>query len=248
MKTRWLIVLTAVLSPVAIGQEVPVTQPASAPTTSAASQPLGDAPVTQPATTNPTTNPFSRFSSRRDETSRNNGFPVQKLNGTQYASLEQRSIFVKGYFKRSVDDGSEARPPRTDPRPTEVFQPVTPEKNLVFVGATEFDDEYVAFIEDFTGGKVQMLKAGEAVGRGKMGPISLNYMDYVDKTGKTVRVAIGKNLEGVDPPTTRPSFIASSPPSDYSSTTSPSSGGLLSATDSIAERLRRKRAAELGGG
>ena len=241
MKTRCLIALAGVLSPALIAQEVPVTQPTSAPTTQPA--------TTTVASTNQTTNPFARFSSRRDDNSRNNGFPVQKLNGTQYASLEVRSIFVHGYFKRTADDGSDARPVRQDTRPAEVYQPPAPEKSLVFVGATEFDDEYVAFIEDFTGGKVQMLKAGEAVGRGKMGPISLNYMDYIDKTGNSVRVAIGKNLEGSDPPTTRPSFIASSPPSDYSSsTTSPSNGGIQSATDSIAEKLRRKRQAELGGG
>jgi hypothetical protein len=103
------------------------------------------------------------------------------------------------------------------------------------------------------------------VGRGRVGQITLNFMDYIDKAGKTVHVAIGKNLEGGDPPSTQPSYTStysstpSSPstPSPYSSSPTPSapstvsgssSGGILSPADAAAERLRRRRAAELGGG
>ena len=203
------------------------------PTTSASSQPTTGA-STQP-TTDASGNPFSRANlSRREE--RNTGFPVQKLTGTQYAALEQRSIFAKGYFRPSSDGSFD--PSKVVRPPDPPAQVTPPEHNLVFVGATEFDEEYVAFIEDFSGGKVQMLKTGDAVGRGKIGPISLNYMDYIDKAGKSVRVAIGKNLEGTDAPTTRPSGGYSGAPDG--ATTAPIGSG---DPNSIEEKLRRRRAA-----
>lgn len=207
-----------------------------------------------------------RGSSRRYGNGNGNGgasnYPVPKLTGTQYAALESRSIFAKGrYLNRDGEPGDRT----TTTRPSEPYTPPAPERTLVFEGATEFDYDYVAFIEDQSSMKVLMLKSGDAVGRGRVGQITLNYMDYVDKAGKTVRVSIGKNLEGSDPPATQPTYTSSysspysSSPSSYSSTPSSSSGtpysaspsssgGILSPADAAAERLRRRRAAELGGG
>jgi hypothetical protein len=206
-----------------------------------------------------------RGSSRRFGSSTSSSFPVHELTGTKYADLETRSIFVKGYYRHG-SDSRESRGPTT----TYAVTPPNPEHTLVFEGATEFDYDYVAFIEDQSTMKVMMLKSGDPVGRGRVGQITLNYMDYVDKAGKTVKVAIGKNLEGMDPPSTQPTYTSSYSSSPYSSSSSssssysspsspsssspgsssvsPSSGGIMSPADAAAERLRRRRQAELGGG
>jgi hypothetical protein len=225
-----------------------------------------NAPATQPAlataTTQPATRPTTQFSrdfsrdySRRDDrySRSSNGYPVERLRDTPYALLESRSIFYHGKLPLPGERSSYGGPTTRTYQSTTSFGP-PPERSLVFEGATDFDNEYVSFIEDFTSGKVQILHTGDPIANGKVGIITLNSMDYINKSGKTTHVALGKNLEGTDPPTTQPSYIAASstPGSTVGSTvgstatpqtaSSPPSASL----EATLARLRAKRAAEGG--
>ena len=147
-----------------------------------------------------------------------------------YSLLVSRSVFVHGRM-------TDIRP--VDPNGgTPISVPPRPEKSLLFNGATKADGELVAFIEDMTAGKVLKLRVGDPVARGKIAAITLDTFDY-DSGGKVRQIMLGQNLDGeAGLPTSRPTTSSSSPGS--------STPGGSPLTD-ILERLRQKRAQELGG-
>ncbi len=145
-----------------------------------------------------------------------------------YSLLVSRSVFVHG---RMPD-------PRTPEPPGVPIPAPRPEKSLLFNGATKADGELVAFIEDMTAGKVLKLRVGDSVARGKIAAITLDTFDY-DSGGKVRQIVLGQNLDGeAGLPASRPTTSSSSPGS--------STPGGSPLTD-ILERLRQKRAQELGG-
>ena len=116
-----------------------------------------------------------------------------------------------------------------------------PEKALLFNGATDADGELVACVEDTTAGRVLKLRVGDPVARGKVAGITLESCDY-DSVGKVRRVTLGQNLDGeAGMATSRPTMSASAP-----GASGPPAAGGAPPTD-ILERLRLKRAQELGG-
>lgn len=234
-----LIIIAASVTLFASALEAPATQPASAT-----------------ATTHPTAAPTTQFSreySRREDrySSRSsNGYPVQRLRDTPYSLLESRSIFYKGRLPTYDPNRTYTQTAPTTNRTTDYGPP--PERSLVFRGATDFDNDYFAFVENFNNGQIQTLQTGDPIANGKVGMITLNSLDYINKSGKTTHVLLGKTLEGLDPPTTQPSYIAASPTPTPGSTlgstaTPPTPSAPSSASiEATLARLRAKRAAEGG--
>ncbi|MGD0092941.1 MAG: hypothetical protein ABSE73_23765 [Planctomycetota bacterium] len=109
---------------------------------------------------------------------------------------ERYQVLVRGniFFKDRAHRRAEARPPA---QKDEEMGPPDPkvESENVLIGVLEKDGELVAFLENSRSGTVQMLRTGDAIARGKIGPITLERIAYVVDEAK-VLVDIGKNLEG----------------------------------------------------
>lgn len=167
--------------------------------------------------------------------------------GREYQPVLSRSIFIKGaQYVRDYGSRSGNRPPDTSSTtyPTTSTAPTywSPESTLVFNGAArEESGRMVAFVENTGLNQITRFQVGDALAQGKVVGITLDGLDY-QAGSKVTHVLLGQNLLGVDVQvlTTQPVTAA---------TTSPSgTGGASGAVEDIAERLRRRRMQELGGG
>jgi hypothetical protein len=170
----------------------------------------------------------------------------------QYSAVLNRSIFIKG-SQRVIDPGA-PRPvvpvPNSGNTGTSGPNPNAPEALLVFNGASDVDGQLVAFIENTGMNQISRYHVGDLVGQntqGKIAAITLDSMDYQIGT-KITHVMLGQNLYGQETQilTTQPVFGSGSVASGGAGpTTGPAStsGG---PTDSILERLRKRRMQELG--
>jgi hypothetical protein len=127
--------------------------------------------------------------------------------------------------------------------PTSLPAAWAPESILVFNGASDANGQIVAFIENSGLNTIAKYQVGDAVAQGKLSAITLDSLDY--KVGSQVtHVLLGQNLQGIDMQvlTTQPVSSTTSP------TTQDASPGTTgnSSTDSVLERLRRRRLQELG--
>ena len=169
--------------------------------------------------------------------------PSPKPLGSEYSVLSQRSMFVKGMFRYIRRGTSDTLP--SDPRSTTTYSD-PPEANLVFNAVVKEDTGVVAFVENYSTSQIRELHKGDAIANGKVGDITLNYMDYITGT-KATRVAMGRTLLGGDPPATRPFAAGSTVAADSGSSSSGGSssiGTLAPPTDALIERLKKRREAE----
>jgi hypothetical protein len=177
--------------------------------------------------------------------------PPKPLSG-DYAILTERSMFVKGVFRYAPPGENARRPYRPTTASTQSTSIESPESNLVLTGIVKQDNEYVAMVENYTNSQIYTLHSGEAIASGKIGPMTLsdtaNYMDYI-AGGRTTRVSVGRTLLNGDPPATRPFAAGSTVAADSTSPAGSSSGvgALAPPSDSLIERLKKKREAEMAG-
>jgi hypothetical protein len=172
------------------------------------------------------------------------GLPVD------YGVLTYKSIFAKDR--------------RTSPPPVEVAgtQPAAaapePPAVPVLVGVVLEDDGYVAFLEDPVSTKLTQLRLNDVLpnNAGVVTNVTLDFIEYsAPHSHEAQRVLIGQNLAGVE--TSLSSGSASNtaePGAGSDSTGSSAAAGTTSATpsaapsggsDSVLERLRRRRQQEL---
>lgn len=173
--------------------------------------------------------------------------------------LNSRSMFAKN--GRAVGVRVETGPRNPGP-------PIlTPEENAVFVGVLRQDDQYVALIENRTARNTTAVHVGEALADGKVQAITLEGLTYAGADGKPRLIEIGQAMTGQAPReysggssyasgSSGSSSSSGSSPSPSSSTSAPSGSSGASnpvtlppgGAESIAEQMRRRRAAQLGGG
>jgi hypothetical protein len=258
-----------------VATTLPTTQPQSAraltPATLPATQPT-TTPTTIPvATTGPTTQPLvspagpaANVGAYSPSGSSSYGSP-QPILPRDYFILAVRSIFQKGsHVTRGFDIPTHSAPlasttsQASSSAASSAAASAAPEESLVYEGSMETGNQFLAFVEDRSAGKMLMLQSGAKIARGKIGDISLDTLDYaVD--GAVLHVQVGQNLrgeaaaaassDGSTPTassgsgTTQPSGTAAS--GDTSA--APPSGSSGGGANDILERLRRRRQQELQG-
>lgn len=179
--------------------------------------------------------------------------PAAKPLPKDFALLKQRSIFSRKSIVTQVivDTGPTTRRIETPP------PAVKPEASLVLTGVGNDDGMYTALVEDTIAAKIMKLHIGDSVASGSVTAMTLGSLDYSVKGAVTIVtvVKIGQNFEGGAGiiSTTRPSAaITVNAPGGTSPGGSPGASGPTGAASGsaadIIEKLRRKRAAELGGG
>lgn len=255
--------------PVIAASTAPSTEPSTAPSTMAATGPstspstmAATEPSTAPSTmasTNPSTNPSTSpttlavsgtGSRRREFLASLPAHPVDAARSmsADFAILNRRSIFVKGQQRVSDPVARAVLPPSTAVATTQdSSSPASPEHRIVFNGATRANDQMAAFLEDTSSNSIMKLKVGDSVAFGKITGITLDVLTY-EARGKVTEVTIGHNLEGgvvALASTSQPAPVSVSGAPTTGPTSAPSASGSAEPND-ILERLRRKRAQELG--
>ncbi|HPP13113.1 MAG TPA: hypothetical protein PKW42_10315 [bacterium] len=144
-------------------------------------------------------------------------------------------------------------PQRSKPRPPTNFRsilkepPSDPAQNIVLTGIVRHGQEYLAFFEDRSQGRVLRRKTGDQLLQGRIKEITLDFVEYaVNET--TIKVEIGKTLTNTTPVVTARaigSVVSSSVPSTLAV---PASGPAAAPvqTSTLLEQLRRRRLQELG--
>ena len=200
------------------------TQPALMPTSNTAARPATQ-PSTNPttaatATTSPTTQPLA---SATTAPAVGGGIAAQPGSGLssyesvpqilprEYSILAVRSIFQKGsHVTRGFDIPARSAPASSSPSASAAAlaaASAAPEESLVFEGAMETANQYLAFVEDRNAGKMLMLQSGARIARGKITDITLDTLDYsVD--GAVLHVQVGQNLRGETATAVRPTVRA----------------------------------------
>ncbi len=153
-----------------------------------------------------------------------------------YKVVVERNIFARDRGKR---------PTTTAAEPT-MSPPPRPERYFLLTGIVQQGEEGIAFFEDTRTGTTSRIRAGESIAGGRLANITLDYVEY-ESDGQTVRIKVGKNLEGsLTAPAVPYEFFESAGPLEV-----PESGtsGELGAVDNdaagILERLRQRRQREL---
>jgi hypothetical protein len=266
-----LVVLAVAVTVLAEQALSPATQSATAPVTTTApaieNAAAGAAPATAAATSGrsstsryaSTHNSSDSYRSRYDSSGRSRKYeasttrssgsvqamliPAPRALGSEYSILAQRSMFVKGMFRYT---GEKERTHREYAGPTTTISDPL-ENNLVFNAVVKDDTGIAAFVENYLTTQIRELHKGDAIANGKIGDVTLNYLDYVT-AGKTTRVAMGRTLFNGDPPATRPFAAGSTAAADSGSSSSSggssSIGTLAPPTDALIEKLKKRREAE----
>ncbi len=168
---------------------------------------------------------------------------VPRILPQEFSILAERSIFQKGSHVTRVVDRVRVPTPAAPPGATAPSAPAksaSAEESLVFDGATQTGDRFLAFVEDRNASKVLILQDGDAIVRGKVAAITLDTLDYaVD--GKTVRVLVGQNLRGEA--AAPPSSDETASTGSTGSTTAPSAGTTPAGALRHHPRVDRQRAA-----
>ncbi|HYG76469.1 MAG TPA: hypothetical protein VEK08_15800 [Planctomycetota bacterium] len=134
----------------------------------------------------------------------------------RYKVVVQRNMFSKDRGRREERKTEKKAEKEAAPAPK-------PETEIVLTGVVKKDGELIAFLENRTTGAYVKARPGDAVARGKVTAITLDSIEYTVDTSMSV-IKIGQTLEGGSAPAPN----ATAPKTD-------------SATDSIIERLRKKR-------
>ncbi|HOL68057.1 MAG TPA: hypothetical protein PKX93_11435 [bacterium] len=155
-----------------------------------------------------------------------------------YEILYQRNIFL---------------PQRSKPLPPTTFRsilkepPSDPAQNIVLTGIVRHGQEYLAFFEDRSQGRVLRRKTGDQLLQGKIKEITLDFVEYaINET--TVKVEIGKTLANTTPVASARaigSAVSSLVPSTLAAPASSPAAAPVD-TSTLLEQLRRRRLQELG--
>ena len=121
---------------------------------------------------------------------------------------------------------------------------------MVLKGIVRRGDEYVAFVEDTRSGATSTVRANGSAGEGRVVRLGLDYVEF-EKNSRTVKVALGRTLEG---------NAAGAPAASGSSAAAPASGGTTDAASSSSgaapaasgenatlELMRQRRQREMNG-
>ena len=142
-----------------------------------------------------------------------------------YKILSERNIFLP----------DRSRPDRRAAPPA----PVYPSEHFILLrGIVRQGDLYIAFLEDTRNRTTSKARVNDAVAQGRIAQIALDYLEY-EKNDKTVKVEIGKTLEG--PAMAGPSVESSSPA--IAAPAPPPEAGRDQG--SALERMRQRRQQEL---
>lgn len=230
------------------------TSPADVPAVSEA--PSSTAPATAPVattspTTAPTTSPVATTAPADTQPAPQPSIAVatSRILPREYSILAERSIFQKGSHVTRVVERSRSQPGPSVAAPAPA-KAAAMEDSLVFEGATESGDHFLALVEDRTTSKALMFQVGDAIARGRIAAITLDTLDYV-ATGNVVHVQVGQNLRGETMSPATSDAVASTGSTTAPSTGAPGDGsaaapGGSGGSNDIVERLRRRRQAELG--
>ena len=154
--------------------------------------PAASAPTSAP-TSAPATGPASTTTTASSPAPSFQPPPPAPPMPPDYNVMLTRNVFVRG--------------------PAHPSGPIGPESNFGFNGVVIDDGTYTAFIEDLGGKRTMRLKAGDAVGQGKLKSVGDTSIEY-EAGGKVTRIQIGQNLLGapLPPPPPPPPKPVQPPP------------------------------------
>lgn len=157
-----------------------------------------------------------------------------KAASDRYEVLTERNIFLRDRRRRNT--GPKAAP-----------EAPPPERTTVLTGIVHQGTEYVAFLEDRKTNATTKVRVGDALLEGRVEQITLDYIEYA-KNDKTIKVEVGKSLEGAEPESASSAVEAGSAVGGTASEASPKPAGSTDGGDGgVLERLRQRRLAESGG-
>jgi hypothetical protein len=197
----------------------------------AASAAMAAEPTTRPEVSAPATRPVAAASQyesprsyrryqRREEPARPNLPAI-------YDEVGARNIFVRGNQRPAPD---QENPVRFTQAPSQ----------LVLTGVSVADNGKLAFLEDQQASTITRVKLGDTIAQGKVVNITLDSLDYLDASGKIIRVYVGYNLAGGDV------WGVSNSGATTQASTQPVRTGPRAPGESMEDYLRRRRAAEMG--
>jgi hypothetical protein len=186
------------------------------------------------------------------------GSPLPAENGEgdswdRYRVLVERNMFLRN-----------RRPPRSrDPSAGPTMPVRDSDRDVILTGIVRHGDEYFAFFENVATGLTRRIRAGQAVGKGRIRSITLDGVEY-DREGAASQIEVGRSLAGTyvvrattRPAATQPAGPPSGPeepatqpagPTTDSSAAPPAAppegAGGSDAMD-IEEQMRRRREQEL---
>jgi hypothetical protein len=137
----------------------------------------------------------------------------------RYQVLTERNMFLKNRAKPRV---FEAKQEEMGPPAPKV------ETDVVLSGIVEKDGQLAAFLENSRSGTVRLVRKDDEVGGGKIGAITISGIEYISN-GATRTVTVGMTLEG----------------GSIANLGTAKTGSGSSDTDSVLERLRKKRQEEM---
>ncbi len=171
----------------------------------------------------------------------------------RYRVLVERNMFLR--------NRRPPRPPGQSGGQTVVVR--DSDRDIILTGISRRDDEYVAFFENTATGLTRRIRTGQAVGKGKIGSITLDGVEY-ERDGAVTQIEVGRSLTGtyVVRATTRPAATQSAGPlsgrqepatqpaetttdSSAAPPAAPPEGGGDSDVTDIEEQMRRRREQEL---
>jgi len=158
----------------------------------------------------------------------------------RYRVLVERNIFLKE--RTRVTPVRESRPVM-ETRPSAS----RPERYIVLTGIVRQDGEHIAFLEDTRTRTISKVRTGSRAGDGTIESISLDYIEFVDGS-RTVKVAVGNNLEGEPPATVTGSATAgtSSTRGTSARVSAPAAGIDDGTRNTLLEQMRQRRLQQLG--
>ena len=166
--------------------------------------------------------------------------PAHRENfSDRYAVIVERNIFLRD---RSRPNSSRTTQPTTQQHSA----PKIPEEEVWLSGVAVESEGFRAYAEDLSGSyRILKLAPGDPIARGKITAIEIDAVEYENRDGKRIWIAIGSDFTG------KPAAVSTSSPSSYagdapttSSSTQPA-GDSNSAAASLEEKMRQRRAQEL---
>jgi hypothetical protein len=158
----------------------------------------------------------------------------------RYAIIVERNIFVRDRARPSNNSSRSSQPT------TQHTTPKLPEEEVWLSGVAVESEGFRAYAEDVSGSyRVVKLAPGDPIARGKITAIDIDAVEYENRDGKRLWIAIGEDFMG------KPASISTSSPSSYASespTTTSSSqpaGDSSNTAASLEEKMRHRRAQEL---
>lgn len=198
--------------------------------------------------------------------------PTHKAKWEDFRILTDRNIFDRNRRPQTVHV-ARTEPPRgqyTPPPP----KPIDTDQYFVLLGIGLEGPQYTAFFEDSKAGKIIQVSPGDTVGRGRLGAVNLDSVQY-DRDGKSRVVKVGYTLTGLQassmvfaapasitgtagagssqtatPPPTPTGATPTTGPATTQPTTAPPAGvappPAPNENQDIIERMRQRRLQELG--